>query len=406
MPLNLQAPEIRDTLHPVFVTDISRRRRLLAFEGGHKIEFALDRGELRAEAAAEPVCEIELELKEGSPARLFEVGLILARALPVRLEQRSKAERGYALAQHLVACPCKAAPVELTPDSSVNEAFKAILRCCLVHLQANEDGMLEGRDPEYLHQMRVALRRLRSAFGLFRGLILRESAETAVRELRWLTGCLGPARDWDVFVTETLPRVGAAPGMETFLHAAEVRRTHALSTAQEAVRATRYQELLLGMGAWNATEPWLAALGEEGLVSARGPVQAFARDVLERRYRRVVKRGQGFEQLAPQERHKLRIAMKKLRYAGEFFSALFPGKPARAFLKSAAELQDLLGALNDAAICTHLVQEVREHDTSHGLIGCAGYVEGWVAADAAHRVEHSKAAWTRFLAEKRYWNKP
>jgi inorganic triphosphatase YgiF len=405
MPLDMQSPAIRDALRPVFVTDLTRRRRMLAFEDGDLVEFAVDRGEVRAEAAARDICEIELELKGGRAARLFEIGLLLARALPVRLEQQSKAEYGYGLAEGTAGAPCKATATALAADTGVNEAYKAILSGGLAHLQANEDGMLDGRDPEYLHQMRVALRRLRSAFGLFRDLAPRDTVEPLVGELRWLTACLGPARDWDVFLTETLPGIRGAPAIGAFVHAAEARRAGALAVARDAVRSTRYQEMLLGLGAWIATEPWLAGLGEEGLALAHAPVVDFAALVLERRYRRVVKRGRGFTRLEATERHRLRIAMKKLRYAAEFFSDLFPEKPTRVFLRSAMELQDLLGALNDAATTTHLLQETREADGAQSLIGVAGYIEGWVASDATHRVEHSRVEWKRFLAETRFWKR-
>src|SRR5512134_61521 len=220
----LHQPEVREALRPVFITEFRRRRRLLRFEGGDTVEFCVDRGEVRTEHAALPICEIELELKSGSPQRLFDLGFTLARELPVRLESASKAERGYALAQAEPPAPRKAGTVELAPETSVNEAFKAIVRSCLTQLQANEDGMLEGRDPEYLHQMRVALRRLRSALGMFRAVLSREALEPPAQELKWLAAGLGPARDWDVFMGETLPRVAApsgAAGMEGFRLAAE-----------------------------------------------------------------------------------------------------------------------------------------------------------------------------------------
>ncbi|HSD62075.1 MAG TPA: CYTH and CHAD domain-containing protein, partial [Burkholderiales bacterium] len=255
----LHQPEVRDALRPVFTTEFRRRRRLLRFEGGDTVEYCVDRGEVRTEHAALPICEIELELKSGSPQRLFDLGFVLARALPVRLEGASKAERGYALARAEPPAPRKAGTVGLAPETAVNEAFKAIIRACLVQLQANEDGMLEGRDPEYLHQMRVALRRLRSALGMFRAVLPREALEPPAQELKWLAGRLGPARDWDVFLGETLPRVAApagAAGIEAFRPAAEACRRRAVELARDAVQSPRYQELLLSLGAWLVAEPW------------------------------------------------------------------------------------------------------------------------------------------------------
>lgn len=402
----LHQPEVREALRPVFITEFRRRRRLLRFEGGDLVEFCVDRGEVRTEHAALPICEIELELKSGSPQRLFDLGFLLVRELPVRLEGASKAERGYALAQSEPPAPRKAGMVALAPEASVSEAFLAIVRACLVQLQANEDGTLEGRDPEYLHQMRVALRRLRSALVIFRAALPREALDAPVPELRWLTSQLGPARDWDVFMTETLPQVAApavASGVEAFRGLAEARRRRAAELARDAVQSRRYQELLLSLGAWLAAEPWLAALPPEGLPRVHGPVAQFAREVLERQRRRLRKRGRGFARLSPQERHRLRIAAKRLRYAGEFFSALFPGKEARSHLKSLAALQDVLGALNDAAVTEHLVREAMAGAGGAEAAAGAAFIEGWVAADAAHKAAHSKEAWKKFLVREAFW---
>ena len=397
--------KVRDALQPVFVTDISRRIRLLTFENGDRVEFALDRGEIRASSRAAPVCEIELELKAGAPARLFEVALALVRDLPVRLEPESKAERGYRLAGGMPRTPAKAEDVLLPADCTASGALAAILRSCLAHLQANEDGMLEGADVEYLHQMRVALRRMRSAFTLFNRLLPREAGEPQVREVKWLTPRLGAARDWDVFVTETLAKIAAsgsgAPGMAKLVAAARVRQEQADDLAREAVGSRRYQELLLRLGAWIAGEAWLEPLEGEARAHMDQPAREFARAELERRHRKLVKGGEHLAALAPAERHRMRIAAKKLRYAGEFFSSLFPGKAARAYTKALGELQDVLGALNDAATTVHLVRELAGVGTEPAP--AAGFVEGWVASETAHRVAHLEETWGRFLEQKRFW---
>lgn len=406
MAVLLLPPGVREDLRPVFTTEFSRRRRMLRFEGGDAVEFCVDRGEVRSEHASSPICEIELELRSGSPLRLFDIGLALVRELPVRLENQSKAERGYALSRGEPPAPRKAVAVALTPETPVNTAFRAIMLACLEQLHANEDGVLEGRDVEYLHQMRVALRRLRSALGIFRAVFPPETLQPARDELKWLAGRLGPARDWDVFLTETLPRVKAAPGETAFQalrESAQQVRGQALAQAHEAVQSSRYQEMLLDLGAWLAAEPWLGSADAEALARARGPVSEFARDTLERLQRKVRKRGRGFDYLAPQERHRVRIAAKRLRYAGEFFAALYPPKPVRRYLKALAGLQDVLGALNDAATTEGLLREALAASREPAAAAGAGFVGGWVAADAEHRAAHAKAAWKDFLACEPFW---
>jgi inorganic triphosphatase YgiF len=399
--------KISDALAPLFSTDVFRRARLLAFESGDRIEYCLDRGEIRAGDQVEPVCEIELELKAGAPARLFQVALALVRELPFRVEPDSKAERGYRLAGGSLRAPVRADDIPLPGESSVNDALKGILRSCLAHLQANEDGMLEGADVEYLHQMRVALRRMRSAFTIFNRLVPKEVTEHQVREIRWLTSGLGAARDWDVFVTETLGRIpatgGRASSLEGFVSAARARQERMDALAREAVSSRRYQEFLLGLGAWLAAEAWREALDEEGRARMQQPAVDFARAELERRHRKLVKGGEHLAALAPAERHRMRIAAKKLRYAGEFFTSLFPRKAARSYTKSLAALQDVLGTLNDAAATGHLVREVAGESTESEVISAASFTDGWVASETAHRLGHMGEIWERFLKQKRFW---
>ena len=169
--------------------------------------------------------------------------------MPLAVENRSKAERGFALARGDRAAPVKARPAALSTEMSVEDAFKAVIWASLAHLQANERGMLEGADPEYLHQMRVALRRLRSAFSVFAPLFPAETIAPIAAELKWLAASLGPARDWDVFMTETLPPVHEEFGEHAALTAfaqqcAGLRRT-AARRARRTVASQRYQHLVL-----------------------------------------------------------------------------------------------------------------------------------------------------------------
>src|SRR5687768_14557855 len=199
-----RAPQLVAALQPVFETNITRSKRTLTLDAA-TIEASLDRGEIRSGERSEPVSELELELKRGSPPALFDLALTLSANAPMHLENRSKAERGYALSRGETLLPQKASPPALDASMTVSDAFAAIAWSTLVHLQANEEGTLAGEDPEFLHQMRVALRRLRSAISAFSGVLPPKAREPVSKELKWVGRALGPARDWDVFVIETLP---------------------------------------------------------------------------------------------------------------------------------------------------------------------------------------------------------
>ncbi len=401
----LKRPGIRDELRPVFVTDIRRSRRLLQLAGGTTIEASIDQGTICSGDRVEPVSELELELKSGDRAQLYELALKLQEDLPLALENRSKAERGYALQGACEESPLRAQAAALEPGMSVSDAFKAVMSANLSQLHANERGMLAGVDPEYLHQMRVALRRLRSALGVFSPPIPESDAEPLARQLKWLASRLGPARDWDVFVADTLPPIESEFGAHGELRAFAARcgelRRAANASARRAVRSRRYQRLVLRLSAWIDAEGWrLAAPAPEPLQT---PVTDFAARVLEKRYQQVRKRGRRLAKRSPAELHRLRIAIKKFRYATDFFASLYPGKTARDTLKRLGQLQDILGAMNDAATVVDLMMQGFKGARGKRVLEAKGILLGWSRGRAVllkHRLRH---AWKAFRAAERFW---
>src|SRR4030095_2944759 len=157
-------------LIPVFRTDVERMTWAVG-AGGAKIELTYDAGTVEAGAESVPIHELELELKEGDVGALFAVARTIARRIPVRLGVQSKSDRGFALAQGKKAGPVKAVPAELPEDASIGDGFAAIATACLTHFRMNEPLLIQGRDPEALHQLRVAIRRLRTALWLFRPVV-------------------------------------------------------------------------------------------------------------------------------------------------------------------------------------------------------------------------------------------
>ena len=356
------SPLLRAQLKPVFTTEFTRIRRILTLATETEVEVCVDRGELRCGGHSEVICELELELKSGAPRHLYEVALQLLDSVPLRVENRSKAERGYALLRGDRPTPVRARAAVLTADMPVNDAFKAIVWATLNHLQANEHGTLGSRDPEYLHQMRVALRRLRSALGMFAKVLPEKQAAPLVSEVKWLAGMLGPARDWDVFMTETLPPVlsefGDRDGPAALGKQCARLRQAARRRARTALDSQRYQRLVLALAGWLVAESWLRPRDEAVLAALRAPATAFAGAVLERRFARVRKRGRNLQRLSAAELHRLRIAIKKLRYAVDFFATLYDAKRVRNLLARLSRLQNILGAMNDAAAVAGLTKAV------------------------------------------------
>lgn len=410
--------KVRDRLQPVFTTEFERTARTLAFPDGTLAELALDRGAIRADGGEAPISEAEIELKGGDATRLFALAREIARDIPVRLGHASKAERGYALGRGAPP-PQKARVVRLDGTQSAGAGLRRIALACIAQMQANEDGLPAGHDPEYLHQLRVGLRRLRSCIGLVAAATSKEAVAPLAEELRWLGGALGPARDWDVFMTETFPplarRFSKAAGLASFrARAARVRRAHA-AAARDAVASPRYTALLLALGeafarddlpgfARNATPTG----GESAPQSSQGPgldapVGAFAAFVLGKRDRSVRKRGRDVPTATPEARHRVRIAAKKLRYAAEFFATLYPAKRVARYVEALQDLQDILGALNDAAVVDRLLGEVSAGGGRPIAPEIDGLVRGWVASAAEHELARFKRAWRGFEDAKPFW---
>ena len=197
-------------LVPVFETVVERTTRHLEHDtpdGVTAIDVAIDRGEIRAGDAVLPIAEIELELKLGPAQALFDLALELVGQDAVRVETRSKAERGYALASDRTRCAVKAGRLEIDPKVTGDDALAGIIRHCIGHMIANEACVAAGIDPEGVHQMRVALRRLRSALVLFRPFVPAEQYDWLNAEVKWLADSLGEARDWDAYTAALLAPV-------------------------------------------------------------------------------------------------------------------------------------------------------------------------------------------------------
>ena len=252
---------------------------------------------------------------------------------------RSKAERGHRLASGTAPRPTKAAARgfvdHLEPDMSSGAALRAILSHGLSVLLANTEALHEGRDPEFVHQARVALRRMRSALRLL-DRKHRDFPEPLANELRWVGQTLGAARDWDVLVESTLPAmVTAAPAalrirMRTLHRRAIRRRDQEHRKAVAALSSARFARLALRLQAWTMTP---APRG--GRLARRAP------KVLARAHARLFDAARTFTALTPQRRHRVRILAKRLRYALDVMSVALPAEPTERYVKALAELQDV-----------------------------------------------------------------
>jgi inorganic triphosphatase YgiF len=388
----------------VFATAVRRSELPLAFADGTRATLCLDVGEIRAGRRRAALTEIEVELEHGDPSRLFELAEALAADLPVRVTHTSKAQRGYALAADSRPEPRHARDVELAPDATPQAALAAVAAECIGQIEANAEALLAYDDPEYLHQLRVGWRRLRSLLKLVTLVVPAESVAPLEEELRWVGSVLGPARDYDVFALETLPKIAAEfRGQREIasLRARVTRRRRKLSgAAREAIASPRFQRLLLALGAFFATLVRAPACGGVPMLAC-----AWIGPVLQQRHDKLAKRARHIHRLAPPERHRARVAAKKLRYAAEFFAPLFSDKRADQYIGAVAKLQSVLGRLNDLEIAGRLLDEVAsKSDAAPAAAYAHGIVRGWLAASVAPELKRLREARRAFGKCEPFWN--
>ncbi len=275
------------------------------------------------------------------------------------------------------------------------QACRDTARDCLQQLQDNVKVFLT-RDPDskYLHKMRVALRRMRSAFGISPHALDKTTFSDISTELGWLLGEFGPARNWDVFVLKILPPILAALSQECdfakLQQSSDALRRKNQDRAIDAIESHRFQVLLLKLEAALACDSWL-----QGNASSIGN---FAKLVLKKRYHNFEKSGRSITTLHPEQLHTLRINGKKLRYTAEFFLPLYPARSAHSFLTAMSGLQDTLGAINDAVTANHLFEELPDID-----LGASCLVKGWLACEAKQRTGQLGLQWKQFKTIVPFW---
>ena len=347
---------VASRLAPVFEVHFVREAWTVEPEPGAKLELALDQGSVEARKRTVPVCEVEIECLEGTPSHAFELARTVMESVALRASALSKAERGYRLLANDRPRPVKAAKVRLDAAMTPADAARAVVAAGLAQLQANDTGLATGSDPEYVHQARVAMRRMRSALRMFRREIGIDRAKRWRDALGDTCRALGRSRDWDVFATRTLPGALAEHGDETLARQLQRRvarrRGRERQAAREALRCAAHAAALLEIS------QWIAHADGADDPRPRAALPEFAAKVIRKRRKRLFTRALLLGSLGAAEQHRVRIDAKRLRYALDGLGSLFRHKALEPFAKTVEDLQDALGDCNDAATAMRLVGEL------------------------------------------------
>jgi triphosphatase len=406
-------------LQPVFETRIKRTAYHLNGNGADVV-MAIDQGKIVAAGSSLPVSEIELELKRGSPADLFRIARDILDIVPGHLDFKSKSERGYDLIENTTITAETARDPDLSPGMTAGRAFTLIGRACLRHLVSNVPAMME-RDGSALHQMRVALRRLRAAISLFLPVVGDDRADAIKSELKWLAQEFGPTRNLDTLLVEVIrplqKRHPKEPGLVSIGNMFARKRLKSYRQALEAVQSARFRRLVLDAVEWVEIGPW--STSEDEMVRARRelPVETYAAGQLSQRRKKIRRRGAAIGTLNPEQLHRLRIQVKKARYAAEFFSGLFHGKKCakrcKTIKSSLMQLQNSLGKLNDIVTHKILFADIIARPTK-GLTGeqnhhrafAAGLIIGDQQAQVQKSLDRARKAYSRLDGAKAFWKLP
>lgn len=392
-------------LQPFFATDIKRVVRRIMI-GASELEAAFDSGFIVFGTQKSPVREIELELKAGDPADLYQFGLSLTENFPICLGTMTKAQRGVQLSGGVHATSVRATVPDLA-EHTVDQAVDAVIRACMAQFVGNWPVFQGPEKAPAVHQMRISMRRLRTALALFN----RRFPCVEFRELRAeakrIASALGEARNWDVF--ESLLRGGpcsifpSEAGFAALTTESATRREAAYAAVAELLADTATTRFVLSVETFVARRGWRNALPGDALPRLTEPATGFAADSLERLHWRVRKRGKALLDLPPEERHGVRIALKNLRYAADFFGDLFgPTDAVKSYTRATARLQDALGSFNDMVMVTGLVRQLDVDDALPAR--AAGIISGWYAHGARMNDANLQDVWRGFRKARPFWS--
>lgn len=400
----------RGGLHVVAETEFRRTSRHVRTPGGGVVELAIDKGVLRSGEREEPFLEAELELVDGTAGDLYALAALLFPTGPVRFSALSKSERALALSGkvQMPPVPRKAIRIVLSDSSTIEGAAIQILSEGLSHYLPNMPLLLETDDLGGPHQVRVALRRLRSALSAFRGSLGREALASWADQAKDIAAAAGRLRDLDVLSAELIAPFAEQnpdePGFAALRDAVAARRKLVQSEVRRDLAGPAVTSFGFEMAGFIATRGWLDPSDHDQSVRLAAPITPFARKVLAKRWKAVRLYGDRIEELTIDERHELRKELKKLRYLVDAFRSLFETEQVEAFIRLIKKVQSAFGALNDSAMAEEIltVQDAPGADDPRAA-RAAGRMIGHLLAEANHQWPDAVAGWRRLVAVGPFW---
>jgi triphosphatase len=391
--------ELPTPLAPV-VAFAGRRQTLVASTEQGPVAVTLLRGLLRAVTHEHPACRLSLS---GDDRAVLQIALAIAETQPVEVATTTLAGAGLATARGTEPPPRRHGAPDLPAELAVADAFAFVighLADVLLHFAPR--AVADGGDPEPVHQMRVALRRLRSAMKMFQPALDCDELRAVAADLKALNARLGPARDWDVFLSETLAAVQAAfpddARLARLIVAAGRRRQEHRAMLREFLQGPEFRRLAITLAWLAGAHAWRLSLADES--GQPVALHDFAVDMLERRTRKL-RTTDDLAGLDAPARHAVRLKAKRARYAMEIFGPIFSGRAPHRFIQRLAAVQNLLGTLNDGTTAHGLLDELGGAGGRHAY--AAGLVMGFVGANSSHLLPEVMRRWSKLHRTRSFW---
>lgn len=402
-PSGGQPDSVTEALIPLAAFSGRRRSQNLVL-GDATVQLRILHGQLRTVMAEREIARAYLS---GPPMAVLDLAQRLTAALPMLPSSLSLAAEALCLATGQIPGPRRRG----APDTADAETVEACFTRAIGHLL--EVALYyapiarAGTEMEGVHQLRVAMRRLRSVLKVFRPVTDAPQSRALDEALQGFLKLLGPARDWDVFLAGIGAEMAALlpqdRRMRSLLRAAEAEREAAYKNLAEALEGPAWRQALLNGIALLHRKPWREGAGPEKLEGLEAPPQDFAALVLDKRWRKLRKAGEDIEALEPEALHELRLDAKRLRYAAEVLAPVFPSKATRRFQRRLSALQEELGLSNDASVARLLAQQL-ERDKDAGRAWAIGVVEGWCLARTAADREAILEIWEKLDTKESFWS--
>lgn len=397
---------LKSQLVPIGRTVSDRWTTLAAFRRS-KIELSIDLGRVESWSSGgghfqAPLAELELELKEGRPEDVFDLGRLLASNAALRLSPHSKLQSALILQEggpYRIAPPVK---ITAAVDESAGDILQRALGAIASRMAALQPALLDARRVEGVHQMRIALRRLRATERIFRPYLAGRGLRNLAEMARTFARRLGEARDWDVFLEETLPSAlasGYAPERpERLKRICDAKRAEGWAGAVAVIGDPAFTIFLIDLMEAAVVAPWRDRARDR--LSA--PARDFAPRALDRALKKTSKKAKSINLDHVVELHQLRIALKKLRYPVQMFRSLYPKTQRKEYMAALSALQENFGAVNDAVVAQGLANEAAIGNGDDAM-RVAGFVCGYKAAEADAAAKRIREVWPDFMQLQPFW---